>query len=324
MQRIPEGRGGGGGRGRRQPVLLQHGVLVDGMTWLLNSPEESLGFILAGRGFDVWIANSRGTRWSWGHVSLDSSDSAYWQWSWDELVAYDLPAIFDFVYQQTGQKLDYVGRSMRTLIALAYVFEGRLIDKLRSAASLSPVAYLTHMTTPIGILAAKAFIGEITTGLGIAEFNPKGMPVTNFLKTLCKNPGIGCYDLMTSFIGKNYCLNESTVEVFLKYEPQSTSTRNMVHLAQTFRDGSVSKYDYERKYMNMRYYGQTKAPVYKMSSIHVDVPMLLSYGGRDDSGDVELLLDSLKFHSPLRPRRLHHRRLRQGFRLRCYHPILQH
>ncbi|KAK1318991.1 Triacylglycerol lipase 2 [Acorus calamus] len=269
------------------------------MTWLLNSPEESLGFILADRGFDVWIANSRGTRWSRGHVSLDSSDSAYWKWSWDELVAYDLPAIFDFVYQQTGQKLDYVGHSMGTLIALASFSEGRLIDKLRSAALLSPVAYLTHMTTPIGILAAKAFVGEITIGLGIAEFNPKGMPVTNFLKTLCKDPNIDCYDLMTSFTGKNYCLNESTVEMFLKYEPQSTSTRNMVHLAQTFRDGTVSKYDYERKYLNMRYYGETKPPVYNMSSIPVDLPLFLSYGGRDDladTGDVELLLDSLKFH----------------------------
>lgn len=45
----------------------------DGMSWLLASPEESLPFILADRGFDVWIANNRGTRWSRRHVSLDPS-----------------------------------------------------------------------------------------------------------------------------------------------------------------------------------------------------------------------------------------------------------
>jgi hypothetical protein len=41
------------------------------MTWLLNSPEESLAFILADSGFDVWISNTRGTRFSRGHVSLN-------------------------------------------------------------------------------------------------------------------------------------------------------------------------------------------------------------------------------------------------------------
>lgn len=47
--------------------------MQDGMTWLLSSPEESLAYILADSGFDVWVANNRGTRWSSRHVSLDSS-----------------------------------------------------------------------------------------------------------------------------------------------------------------------------------------------------------------------------------------------------------
>ncbi|KAE8706286.1 Triacylglycerol lipase 2 [Hibiscus syriacus] len=69
MQRIPEGRVGGGHK--KQPVLIQHGVLVDGMTWLMNSPEQNLPMILADIGFDVWIANTRGTRFCRSHVSLD-------------------------------------------------------------------------------------------------------------------------------------------------------------------------------------------------------------------------------------------------------------
>ena len=45
-----------------------------GDAWFLNSPEESLGFILADHGFDVWVGNVRGTRWSHGHVSLSVKD----------------------------------------------------------------------------------------------------------------------------------------------------------------------------------------------------------------------------------------------------------
>ncbi|XP_020589898.1 triacylglycerol lipase 2-like [Phalaenopsis equestris] len=233
MQRIPVGRNGVMG-GDRQPVLLQHGVLTDGMSWLLNLPEQSLAFVLADNGFDVWVGNMRGTRSSRRHVSLSSSDPAYWAWSWDELAANDLPAMIDLVSKNTNQKLHYVGHSLGTLIALASFSEGRLVDKLSSAALLSPVAYLDHMKTKLGILAAKLFVGEILSNLlGLAEFDPKGLEASKCLNKLCSYPGVNCYDLLTAFTGSNCCLNGSTVELFLKYEPQPTSTKNMVHLAQS-------------------------------------------------------------------------------------------
>lgn len=298
MQRIPEGRGGGGGT-KRPPVLIQHGVLVDGMTWLLNPPDQSLPLILADQGFDVWIANTRGTRFSRKHVILDPSQPEFWNWSWDELVTYDLPAVFDCVYTHTGQRIHYVGHSLGTLIALASFSQGRLVDKLRSAALLSPIAYLNYMNTALGVLAAKSFVGEITTLLGIAEFNPKGQPVSAFLKSLCANPGVNCYDLLTAITGKNCCLNASTVNIFLKNEPQSTATKNMVHLAQTVRDRVIAKYNYGRPDFNLMHYGEITPPVYNLSNIPSNLPLFISYGGEDalsDSRDVALLLDSFKFH----------------------------
>lgn len=38
------------------------------------------------------------------------------------------------------------------------------MDKLESAALLSPVAYLIHMTTPVRIVAAISFSGEVSLG----------------------------------------------------------------------------------------------------------------------------------------------------------------
>jgi lysosomal acid lipase/cholesteryl ester hydrolase len=61
-----------------------------------------------------------------------------------------------------------------TLIALASFSEGKLGNQLKSAALLSPIAYLSHMTTALGVVAAKSFAGEITTLFGLAEFFPKG------------------------------------------------------------------------------------------------------------------------------------------------------
>ena len=46
----------------------------DGMQWLMNLPEQNLPMILAENGFDVWIANARGTKYSRRHTSLNPSE----------------------------------------------------------------------------------------------------------------------------------------------------------------------------------------------------------------------------------------------------------
>lgn len=49
----------------------------------------------------------------------------------------------------------------------------------------------------------------------------------------------------------------------------------------------------------MEHYGEATPPIYNMSNIPKDLPLFLSYGGKDklsDVKDVQILLDSLRFH----------------------------
>ncbi|KAJ0725939.1 putative triacylglycerol lipase [Helianthus annuus] len=240
----------------------------DGITWLLSPPDESLALVLADNGFDVWIVSSRGTKYSRGHAYLKPEDEAYWDWTWDELAAYDLPATFRYVHSQTGQKLHYVGHSLGTLIAMAAFSKGELVS----------------MTLK---------------WLGLHEFNPKGDAVTKFLKKICAQPGVDCTNLLTSFTGKNCCLKPSIVDVFLDHEPQPSSTKNMIHIAQMIRDGTIRMYDYNDAGQNRKRYGQPTPPAYNIENIPKNVPLFLSHGGADslsDVNDVNHLLRTLKHH----------------------------
>ncbi|KAM0945441.1 putative triacylglycerol lipase [Dioscorea sansibarensis] len=291
IQRIPQGHSSSRIEGeKKEPVLLMHGLLMDGVTWLINHPNESLGFILADKGYDVWIANTRGTQSSRGHD--------YWEWSWDELVSFDLPAIFNYIYTNTSrQKFHYAGHSLGSLIAFALFCQNNLLVKMvRSAIMLCPVAYMNLERSILVRFAATIFTAETHYWLGIKEFIPTGKYALEFLKKICNEPGVDCSDLLTSLTGKNCCLNISAIHVFTKFEPQSTSTKLMIHLSQS----TVAKYDYDDVKMNMDHYGQPTPPAYNLSAIPLDLPLFLIYGGMDSLADVDDLVEllfELRFHN---------------------------
>ncbi|CAK7349047.1 unnamed protein product [Dovyalis caffra] len=299
LQRIPKGRSSGT-PGKKPPVLLQHGLLTDAIIWVLLSPEKSLAFILADNGFDVWLANTRGTKSSRGHTSLSPEDPDFWDWSWDELAAYDLPAVVQYVHDQTRQNVHFVGHSLGTIIALAALSKDQSLDMLRSAALFCPTAYLGQMTSPVAKVAADIFTANAPYWLNLAEFEPTGIPALKLLNQICKAPGVNCSDLLSSFTGPNCCLDTSRLGALLDHGPQSTATKNLLHVAQMVKEGTITMYDYSNGDENKKHYGQPTPPVYDMADIPKDFPLFLGHGGADalsDVQDVKLLLDSLKDHA---------------------------
>ena len=115
----------------RQPVLIQHGFTSNSIHWLIatpdghlstntgsttNSEEEqmdlpateekmtsNLGFALAKAGFDVWLGNFRGNRYALEHETLSPDDNAFWDFSLDDFIEYDLPSTINYILATTGQ-----------------------------------------------------------------------------------------------------------------------------------------------------------------------------------------------------------------------------
>lgn len=91
-------------------MILQCGLTAVSTIWLLTSAEvemtnvgNMLGFELAKQGYDVWLANNRGNRYGRRHLRYqDAVDDAFWDYSYDQIAAIDLPAIIEMVRAKTG------------------------------------------------------------------------------------------------------------------------------------------------------------------------------------------------------------------------------
>lgn len=81
----------------KPPVFLQHGINDDGHCFFLGGDELGLGNLLAQNGFDVWVGNTRGSKYSREHKTLDVKSKEFWEFSFMQMGEYDVPANLAYV-----------------------------------------------------------------------------------------------------------------------------------------------------------------------------------------------------------------------------------
>lgn len=118
--------------------------------------DQSLGFILADLGFDVWLGNMRGNTYCLTHAKYNPSQEEFWDFSFDEMAAYDMPAMINYVLNYTEQsQLVYIGHSQGTLISFARLgSDFDLASKIKLFIGLGPVSTVGHM---IGLIDFVSF-----------------------------------------------------------------------------------------------------------------------------------------------------------------------
>lgn len=56
-----------------------------------------VAFLLFAKDYDVWLANTRGSRYGQNHTTLALSHADFWSYSFHEVGAFDLPVIVDHI-----------------------------------------------------------------------------------------------------------------------------------------------------------------------------------------------------------------------------------
>ncbi|KAM8776342.1 gastric triacylglycerol lipase-like [Rhynchonycteris naso] len=298
IYRIPHGRKNSENRGQRPVVFLQHGLLTSATNWISNLPNNSLAFLLADAGYDVWLGNSRGNTWARRNIYYSPDSVEFWAFSFDEMAKYDLPATIDLILQKTGQeKLHYVGHSQGTTIGfIAFSTNPKLAKRIKAFYALAPVATVKYVKSPLNKLAIiPPFLFKVIFGDKIfyphhyfEQFLATEICSREILSALCSN----ALFIICGFDQKN--LNTSRLDVYLSHNPAGTSVQNMLHWAQAVNSGKFRAFDWGNPVQNMMHYNQPTPPNYNVADMNV--PIAVWNGGNDwlaDPQDVDLLLPKL-------------------------------
>ncbi|XP_022293605.2 gastric triacylglycerol lipase-like [Crassostrea virginica] len=298
VQRIPGGRNKHPSVADRPVVFLQHGLLASATNWVTNLANESFGFVLADAGFDVWLGNSRGNTYSRRHVRLSPKEDAFWEWSWDEMAKYDIPAVIEYVLEKSGkQQLYFIGHSQGTLQAFAaFSQNATLSKKVKQFFAMGPVATIAYIESPIKYLSL--FTDELLFALlGRRDFLPNDWIFKVLGSTLCKEKitSIICTNVIFLLAGYDTSnLNVTRLPVYISHAPAGTSMQDMVHFAQMSRSGRFQAYDWGSPQMNRVHYKQDTPPVYNVSAM--TTPTVLYWADHDwlaDPKDVATLREKI-------------------------------
>ncbi|XP_068957877.1 lipase member K-like isoform X4 [Petaurus breviceps papuanus] len=328
LYRIPHGRGCLGTAPYRPVVYLQHGVSASAFNWIANLPPNSLAYILADAGCDVWLGNSRGTTWSRRHVSLSPDSEEFWAFSFDDMANYDLPATIDFIVKKTRQKqLYYLGHSQGTTIAfISFSTNPKLAQRIKMFFGLAPVGSVNHIKSPPTKLFP--FLESLTKVLFHRKAIFSDTKFNQFLATkicnlwvfhwLCKGIFFATYgsdyrninEVPPPALESSKKLHEEGL-TFLEEVPQPHDTSKRHDLEGNFTEiyvpiltpilansiitsGRLQAFDWEDPALNIVHYNQVTPPLYNVTLMMV--PTVLWSGGEDmlaDPADVDSLLPNI-------------------------------
>lgn len=130
-------------------MLLQHGLFDSSDTWIVNEEKKCLAIHLARQGFDVWLGNNRGNKYCRQHSSISTESPEFWDFSFQEMGKYDLPAMVQEITKKTeSEKISYVGHSQGTTQMFASLCSSDTSDFMNSKidvfVALAPIVYIVR------------------------------------------------------------------------------------------------------------------------------------------------------------------------------------
>jgi lysosomal acid lipase/cholesteryl ester hydrolase len=282
-------------------ILLHHSIATHSQIYLWQG-NESLAITLWRNGFDVWLANQRGTSYSDKHVTLSIHDFRYWDFYMQEMGLYDVSAEIKLIREKTnGAKVIFIGHSLGSAIGLVYsslkVEEAK--NYLKSMILLAPPCYFEHVTNVVVLFkhfgpVLEAFTNTLRMGSPFI-FLPFLLPISRIMLRIFPAVLFVTAVFIWAFCG--YTPTE-TDPTFFNYNAaiyaNNFSWKTLIHFVQLLTSNHrFQMYDYGKE-RNLQIYGEEIPPLYPIGNI--SVPTLIVSSDNDSlvtEQDTEFLYNKL-------------------------------
>ncbi|CAG8455820.1 6888_t:CDS:2, partial [Scutellospora calospora] len=278
--------------GIKPVVLLYHGLMMCSEVWMCNLDEERrLACLLTDAGYDVWLGNARGNKYSMKHSKHKPSSRKFWDYSMDEFALYDLPDTIDYILETTGApSLTYIGFSQGSAQAFAALsINPKLNKKVNLFVALAPATSPKGLQNPIVDAFIKASPNIVYLFFGRKAF----LTMTMFWQKVLSPPIYTklldtCMKFLFGWSGNNMTEEQKAVSYYHLYN--FTSVKSLVHWFQIIRANRFQMYDELPPYSSPTAMGHC---CHKFPTEQIKTPISVFYGGSDSLIKLEVLLKQL-------------------------------
>ncbi|KAI0998603.1 putative lipase [Podosphaera aphanis] len=281
-------------------IYMHHGLLMNSEVWVcLTEAERCLPFMLVERGYDVWLGNNRGNKYSKKSIFHSPNDIPFWNFSMDQFAFYDIPDTIQYILQTTSAaSLSYIGFSQGTAQAFASLaIHPKLNDQVNVFIALAPAISPAGLSNSIVDVLIKASPQVI-----FLLFGRRSLLSSTTMWQSILYPPIFCrfIDMALSFLFGWTVQNITDSQKLAAYPHlySFTSTKSVVHWFQIIRKKCFQMYDDDQSHFtSLKGLSKTHTKVPKFPTRNIKSPIVLLFGGSDSLVDIDVMLKELPTHT---------------------------
>ncbi|PSS28045.1 hypothetical protein M430DRAFT_75077, partial [Amorphotheca resinae ATCC 22711] len=284
---------------RKNVVYMHHGLLMNSEVWVcLTDEERCLPFRLVEMGYDVWLGNNRGNKYSKKSTHHSPTDIPFWDFSIDEFAFYDIPDSIHYILETTAApSLSYIGFSQGTAQAFAALaVHPKLNDKINVFIALAPAMSPAGLSNGIVDALTKASPQFLFLLFGRRSILSSA---TMWQSILYPPIFVRLIDMGLSFLfgwtARNISMSQKLAAYAHLYS--FTSTKSVVHWFQIIRNKSFQMYDDDVQPVISLNIVNKYTKVAKFPTRNIKTPIVLVYGGSDSLVDINVMLKELPSHT---------------------------
>jgi len=270
-------------------VLLMHGFMMNSEAWVVRGAGRDLPLLLADEGYDVWLGNNRGNKYSHKHLRYAPNHDRFWDFCIDHLAYYDLPALVEYILLQTRvPKISYIGFSQGSAQAFAaFSTNHELSARVNVFIALSPAARVAALGNKV--------VSAVSTSrpqLVFLLFGKKSLLADSLFwrRVLARNAYASLLNRAMHFLfgWKLQNIDEKEKPMCFSHLYSFSSVKNVVHWFQIIHTRSFQMFDDKITTSNYDEAFKTYSlPAYRPSNIRI--PVALFYGEQDNILDIPYL-----------------------------------